>query len=134
MLCLRPGYMPCLLPVCCWLPSLLPKTLFAFHHVAFPTLRGAVACSHTLLVARCVLKSTQSGGWRSCGLRAKLMELVGQLAVLTDVVQGSRAFAMVLFAESSPLRYARSRVQAWPPMCQVATRKTRACEIALKWA
>jgi hypothetical protein len=76
MLCLRSGYLCYLLPVCCWLPSLPPKTVFAFHHVAFPALLGAFSCSHALLVARCVFEIAQSGEWRLWRLQAELMELV----------------------------------------------------------
>lgn len=113
--------------------GLLPATIAVAQEclrlpfVAFPALLGAVARRpHALVVARRASKIAQSGEWRSWRSQAESMEFVGNLAVLSDAVEGSRAFAMVLIVESSSPRGAGSCVQAWLPMSRIATSRRHA--------
>lgn len=108
--------------------GLLPATIAvaqeSFHlpFVAFPALLGTVARPHALLFACRLMKIAQSGELRSWRSQAESMELVGCLAVLSDAVEDSRAFVMVLVVE----RGAGSCVQAWLPMSRIATSERHA--------
>lgn len=113
--------------------GLLPATIAVAQEclrlpfVAFPALLGAVASRpHALVVARRVSKIAQSGEWSSWCSQAESMEFVGYLAVLSDAVEGSRAFVMVLVVESLSPRGAGSCSQAWLPMFRFATSERHA--------